>query len=82
MIDEDLIIELWDLFKEYVPEKSRGAAAEQFIEYLLDKGIENSVIEGLAGYDPDLDEAIEVTDEEDDEEDDDYSDDWDDGEGY
>ena len=22
MIDEDLIIELWDLFKEYIPEKN------------------------------------------------------------
>jgi hypothetical protein len=33
-------------------------AANQFLDWLLGKDVETSVIEGLAGYDPHLDEAI------------------------
>lgn len=77
-MEEDLIIEIWDTFKEYVPEKNRNNAATQFIDFLISRDVEMSVIEGLSGFDPHLDTAIEtVMDEEngyDDEEDD--EDDW------
>ena len=77
-MEEDLIIEIWDTFKEYVPEKNRDGAATQFIDFLISRDVEMSVIEGLSGFDPHLDTAIEtVIDEEngyvDDEDDDD---DW------
>ncbi len=59
-MEEDLIIEMWDVFKEYIPEKSRETAANQYVDYLLGKDVEFSVLEGLIGYDPHLDEAIQL----------------------
>jgi hypothetical protein len=75
-MEEDVIIGIWDTFKEYVPEKNRENAAAQFIDFLLGRDVELSVIENLAGFDPHLDSAIELVvdeeggyDSEDDEED-------------
>lgn len=77
-MDEQLIIELWDTFKDYIPEKNREIAANQFIDFLLGKDIETSELEGVLGYDPHLDSAIETALGEDLEEDDeDEEDDWD-----
>lgn len=59
-MNEDLIIEVWDVFKEYVPEKSRDLVANQYVEFLLGKDVEPSVLEGLRGYDDHLDEAIDL----------------------
>jgi len=64
-MEEDLIIEIWDTFKEYVPEKTRDNAAAHFIDFLIGRDVEMSVIESLSGVDPHLDNAIEtVMDEE------------------
>ena len=64
-MEEDLIIEIWDTFKEYVPEKNRDTAAAHFIDFLIGRDVEMSVIESLVGFDPHLDTAIEnVIDEE------------------
>lgn len=73
-MDESLIIEVWDTFREYIPEKHKDTAAAQFIDFLLGKDVELSVIEGLSGYDTHLDDAIKnVVDEENAEsQDDDY----------
>jgi hypothetical protein len=57
-MEEALIIEIWDTFREYIPEKNKEMAAHQFVDYLLGKDVDKSVIEGLSGYDPHLDEAI------------------------
>lgn len=72
-MEEALIIEIWDTFREYIPDKNKEMAAHQFVDFLLGKDVETSVIEGLSGYDPHLDEAIknvvdqtETTDDEDD----------------
>jgi hypothetical protein len=64
-MEEDLIIEIWDTFKEHLPEKNRDNAATQFIDFLISRDVEMSVIESLSGFDPHLDTAIEtVMDEE------------------
>jgi len=63
-MEEDLIIEIWDTFKEYVPEKNRDTAAAHFIDFLIGRDIEMSVIESLVGFDPHLDNAIELVLEE------------------
>jgi hypothetical protein len=64
-MEEDLIIEIWDTFKEYVPEKNRDNAASHFVDFLIGRDVEMSVIESLSGFDPHLDTAIEtVLDEE------------------
>lgn len=63
-MDESLIMEIWDTFREYIPEKHKDTAANQYVDYLLGKDIEISVLEGFIGYDPHLDDAIKnVVDE-------------------
>ena len=64
-MEEALIMEVWDTFREYIPEKHKDTAAAQYIDFLLGKDVELAVIEGLSGYDPHLDDAIKnVVDEE------------------
>jgi hypothetical protein len=80
-MEEALIIEVWDTFRDYIPEKSRETAASQFVDFIIGKDVELSVLESLLGYDPHLDSAIEVAikefkdDDEEDEEDYDYGED-------
>ena len=76
-MEEDLIIEIWDVFKEYVSDKNKDTAANHFVDFLLGKDVETSVLKAVVGYDPHLDDAIElVTSEELDDADAD-EDDWD-----
>jgi hypothetical protein len=70
-MEESQIIEIWDIFKEYVPEKNREVAAGHYVDFLVGKDVEISVLEGLMGYDPHLDTAIELVTGDDAEEDDD-----------
>jgi hypothetical protein len=75
-MEESLIIELWDTFKEYIPDKNKELAAHQYVDFLTGKDVEISTLESLMSYDPHLDIAIKaVVDEEkefEDEEDDGY----------
>ena len=75
-MEESLIIETWDDFKEYISEKNRDTAASHYVDFLLGKDVETSVLEGLMGYDSSLDQAIELVvgekDEDSNAEDDDY----------
>ena len=75
-MEESLIIEIWDTFKEYIPDKNKELAAHQYVDYLLGKDIEVAALESFMSYDPHLDIAIKaVVDEEkefDDEENDGY----------
>ena len=78
-MEEQLIIEVWDTFKDYISEKNRETAANQFVDFLLGKDVEASVLESLLGYDPHLDSAVEVAleefkDEDEDEDDVEYDD--------
>jgi hypothetical protein len=78
-MEEHLIIEVWDTFKDYIPEKSRDTAASQFIDFLVGQDVEIETLESVLGYDPHLDTAItfslnELKDPEDDEEDLDFED--------
>lgn len=85
MIDDSFIVEIWDIFKEYVPEKNRETAATQFVEFLQVSGIKDSVLESVLGYDQYLDSAIELVINEEDfdeEEEDPYNDDVDEDEDY
>jgi hypothetical protein len=77
-MEEDLIIEVWDVFKEYISDKNKETAANHFVDFLVGKDVEISVLKGLVGYDTHLDDAIElvagddVEDEDFDEDDFDY----------
>jgi DUF1680 family protein len=76
-MEEALIMEVWDTFREYIPDKNKELAAHQYVDFLLGKDIEVAALAALMGYDPHLDIAIKaVVDEEkefEDEEDDGYS---------
>lgn len=83
-MEEDLIIEVWDTFREYVSDKNKEVAANQYVDFLIGKDVELSVLEGLMGYDTHLDNAIQLVidenkddDEDIDEEDYDYGEDMD-----
>lgn len=75
---DDLIADLWTLVVEHIPEKQRKDVAADFVNTLLDYGIKESVLEGLMGVDPYLDQAIEYSiDGEDMEDEDEYYEDED-----
>jgi hypothetical protein len=76
-MEEDLIIELWDVFKEYIPDKNKEIAANHFVDFLLGKDVSQSVLEGLLSYDPHLDDAINLVIENEEEEADNADDEWD-----
>ena len=57
-MDEQLIIETWDLFKEYIPAKNLETAANHFVDFLVDHDVDEDVLSGLVGMDSTLDEAI------------------------
>ena len=59
-MEEDLIVELWDVFREYISDKNKEVAANQYVDFLLGKDVELSTLEGLMGYDTHLDNAIEL----------------------
>ena len=60
-MEEQLIIEVWDTFRDYIPEKSREIAASQFVDFLVSKDVEVATFESLMGYDAHLDTAIQAT---------------------
>jgi hypothetical protein len=79
-MEEQLIFEIWDTFRDHIPEKGREIAATQFVDFLVSKDVEVDTFEGLLGYDPHLDTAVELILEEHKAEDDD--DVFDDVDGY
>lgn len=76
MMDDTLIIETWDTFKDYIAEKNRETAASHFVDFLLGKDVELSVLESVMGYDPHLDSAIELVLDAERQEEEEDSDDW------
>lgn len=77
-MEEDLIIEIWDIFKEYIPDKNKETAANHFVDMLIGKDVETSVLKGVLGYDAHLDDAINLALADDPEEDESYDEDnWD-----
>jgi len=73
-MEEDLIIEVWDVFKEYISDKNKETAANHFVDMLIGKDVEASTLKSLVGYDSYLDDAIQLA-LADDEEDDDFDED-------
>lgn len=59
-MDEQLIIEIWDLFKEYIPAKNMDIAANHFVDFLSDHDVDADVLSGLQGMDNHLDDAIKA----------------------
>lgn len=71
-MEEDLIIEVWDIFKEYISDKNKDTAANHFVDFLVGKDVELSVLESVMGFDPHLDDAIKLVVDAESEDDGDY----------
>lgn len=74
-MEADQIIEIWDVFKEYIPEKNKETAASHYINFLIGQGTNTSDLRSVIGYDSHLDDAIELATGVEDEDED--EDDWD-----
>jgi hypothetical protein len=59
-MEEDLIIEVWDVFKEYIPDKHKETAANHFVDFLVGKDVDIETLKNLVGFDSSLDDAIEL----------------------
>jgi hypothetical protein len=59
-MEEDLIIEVWDVFKEYISDKNKETAANHFVDFLLGKDVDTATLKALVGYDTYLDDAIDI----------------------
>ena len=82
-MDENLIITVWDIFREYIPEKNKEIAANQYVDFLLGKDVDVKTLESFLGYDPHLDDAISlVVDQESDEDFDEDSENYEEDEEY
>jgi hypothetical protein len=62
-MEENQIVEIWDVFLDFIPEKNRASAATQYIEYLLTDQFELKDLHAISGNDEYLDIAIEDIDE-------------------
>lgn len=76
-MNEQQIIEIWETFKDYIQEKSRDTAANQYVDFLLSQDVELEELENVLGYDSHLDQAIELILEENKEEPEEEFEDWD-----
>lgn len=58
-MNENQIADIWLLFKEYIDRKNLEAAAERFVDLLVDHGVPDKTLEHVVGHDDFLDDAIE-----------------------
>jgi hypothetical protein len=75
-MEEDLIIEVWDVFKEYISDKNKETAANHFVDFLLGKDVDSATLKALVGYDTYLDDAIDIIVSGDKDDEEDEKDDW------
>ena len=75
-MNEEQIVDLWTLFKEYLDKKHVELAAERFVDLLADYGVSDETLEECFGNDYALDNAIKYYLDIDNDNDD-YNEDWD-----
>jgi hypothetical protein len=57
-MNEEKIVDIWTLFKEYVDKKQVEVVAEKFIDLMADYGVSDETLKESLGVDSALDEAI------------------------
>ena len=57
-MNEEKIVDIWTLFKEYVDKKQVEVVAEKFIDLMADYGVSDEILKESLGVDSALDEAI------------------------
>ncbi len=72
------------MFREYIPEKNRDMAANQYVDFLLGHDIDVETLNAYTGYDNHLDDAIKTAsaDESEDDEDEYNEEGYDEDEDY
>ena len=58
-MSEDHLIDLWDIFSEYVPKANKEQLAMQYVKWCQDNGVDEDVLYALGSEDPYLEEAVE-----------------------
>lgn len=59
-MNEELIVEMWHLIREYSDKKQLPIIAEKYVDILGENGVSEQSIENSLGHDDDLDEAIKT----------------------
>jgi hypothetical protein len=57
-MNEILLVEIWDLLREYADKKQLSVLAEKYVDILGENGVSEQNLENALGHDEDLDEAI------------------------
>lgn len=57
-MNEALVVEMWELLKEYSDRKHLSTVSEKYVDLLIDHGISDQSLENALGHDDDLDDAI------------------------
>jgi len=70
---EEEVIDVWNLFKEYIDKKQLELAAEHYVNLMVDYGVPEEELINTLGHDAVLDAAINYyLDADNDEDDEDY----------
>lgn len=57
-MNEEKIVEIWTLFKEYLDKKQIEVVAERYVDLLADYGVTDDTLKESVGSDTELDNAI------------------------
>jgi hypothetical protein len=57
-MNENMIADVWNLFKDFLDKKSIDLVAEKYIDLLADYGIDDTVLKEVKDVDAYLDDAI------------------------
>ena len=57
-MNENMIADVWNLFKDFLDKKSIDLVAEKYIDLLADYGIDDLVLKEVKDVDQHLDDAI------------------------
>jgi hypothetical protein len=76
-MNDEQIVDVWNLFKNYLDKKHIETAAERFVDLLADYGVDDITFKECLGSENNLDQAISYY-LDDDVDEDNYNDEWDD----
>lgn len=69
-MSEEEVIDVWNLFKEYIDKKQLELAAEHYVDLMVDYGVSDEELVSVLGHDTVLDSAINYYLDDDNEDDD------------
>jgi hypothetical protein len=58
-MSEEEIVDLWNLFKDYIDSKQMELAAERYVDLLADYGVDDQTLVSVTGHHAVLDKAID-----------------------